>query len=728
LNWGFWHEVGIVATESYQSRLNARGVRGIATAEGLEAVGRSLGHELPQVLVWRGRNELLRDLGTDLQHQIRLVTETLPAGSARAAAAAVRAPQLDADLLRRFKAGDEALIRYASARLLRIFQDLGVFQRMGDRYDRFVLRNQLRIIPEYARLFDALLTILVNAGHLEVHGAHIVCRQTDAPPASTEPGDCDETSAQFAFLRACLDAYEDVLTGARPHTDVLFPEGSKHLVEPIYRGNRITGAYNQLTAHVAAVVAGRLHAARPERALRILEIGAGTGGTTSFLLAALAPYRDNLSYVYSDVSAAFVEHGRRSFSADHPYMEFQLLDIERDAIEQGLKVGGFDVVLAANVVHATRDILGTLWNIKPLLSRNGTLVLTEINRVHPLATMTFGLTTGWWHFQDPQLRMPHSPLLDWRRWYTALAATGFQRPAHLLLPGTAATHMEQAVIIAESDGTYLAATAPESLATTAPAPANDEPVQGQPRTGAAGVKSAPVPDRAREYVRQIFAEVLKVPAPQLGLDDTFEQHGVDSLIGMSIVSRLEQDLGPLPATLLFEHTSLARLADYLTARFPDSTPFAAAEIVNTPHHNRDASLEPGIRDYVRAVFGEVLRTEITAADEDTFEAHGVDSLIGMEILRRFERDLGPLPATLLFEHQTIAKLGAYLAEHHRVELISLFAKRADAEPMPAPQPSPTPPPTADETAPPAPAAVEKLVESLSDAEVDQLLDVLHSSA
>ena len=69
--------------------------------------------------------------------------------------------------------------------------------------------------------------------------------------------------------------------------------------------------------------------------------------------------------------------------------------------------------------------------------------------------------------------------------------------------------------------------------------------------------------QVRDYVRQIFAEVLKFRAAELDDHATFETYGIDSLVGQNIVYRMEQDLGTLPATLLFEQLTIDQLAHHL---------------------------------------------------------------------------------------------------------------------------------------------------------------------
>ncbi|TMQ14004.1 MAG: SDR family NAD(P)-dependent oxidoreductase [Deltaproteobacteria bacterium] len=83
------------------------------------------------------------------------------------------------------------------------------------------------------------------------------------------------------------------------------------------------------------------------------------------------------------------------------------------------------------------------------------------------------------------------------------------------------------------------------------------------------------PDAAA-YVRRVFAEVLRFDEHELDDRSTFEQFGIDSVIGSQIVARLSRDLGALPSTLLFEEMTIERLANRLLADQPDELAAAVA--------------------------------------------------------------------------------------------------------------------------------------------------------
>src|SRR5690606_32950358 len=108
----------------------------------------------------------------------------------------------------------------------------------------------------------------------------------------------------------------------------------------------------------------------------------------------------------------------------YKFAEFRRLDIERSPEEQGFESGGFDVVVATNVLHATSDLENTLRNVKLLLRKGGFLVLNELVQVDLFHSLTFGLLDGWWKCEDK--RQAGGPLLDEASWRELLGRVGFR--------------------------------------------------------------------------------------------------------------------------------------------------------------------------------------------------------------------------------------------------------------------------------------------------------------
>ncbi|MFF0854551.1 amino acid adenylation domain-containing protein [Streptomyces sp. NPDC003280] len=129
----------------------------------------------------------------------------------------------------------------------------------------------------------------------------------------------------------------------------------------------------------------------------------------------------------------------------------------------------------------------------------------------------------------------------------ALAGTA---PALLLAPGDPAR-----VLTALSGGTTAPA-APRPAADAAPGP----DAGAGPGSGSR--------EEAERLVLRLLARELRTPEAEITVTEPFDRYGVDSLITMSLIRGLEQHVGPLSKTLLFEHVTVRDLAAHLAAAHP----------------------------------------------------------------------------------------------------------------------------------------------------------------
>ncbi len=176
--------------------------------------------------------------------------------------------------------------------------------------------------------------------------------------------------------------------------------------------------------------------------LRILEIGAGTGGTTAGILPHLRGC--NVEYHFTDLSPHFLNRAQEQFAA-YPFVRYSTLDIEQSPAKQGF-AADYDIIIAANVLHATKNLRQALTHARSLLRRDGLLVLLEGTAPQRWVDLTFGLTDGWWRFDD-DVRSDY-PLIDEGAWRDLLAETGFGDVA------TTAPYpaLKQALIVAQTVG------------------------------------------------------------------------------------------------------------------------------------------------------------------------------------------------------------------------------------------------------------------------------------
>ncbi len=281
----------------------------------------------------------------------------------------------------------------------------------------------LGVVPGHRRLFARLLQMLAEDGVLRVQGVGYECAARLGTPASMARYDAllqrfAGVDGELSMLRRCGGALSRILRGMQDPLQLLFPGGTFAEARKLYVESPYARTYNAalataLTAAIAAVPASRR--------LRVLEIGAGTGGTTSYVLPLLPA--DRVDYTFTDLSPLFLERAGEQFGA-YTFLRRALLDIERDPAAQGFAAGQFDVVIAANVLHATSDLRQALLHARELLAPEGQLFMLEGMAPERWVDLSFGLTDGWWRFADTTLRADY-PLIGRQAWKHLLGAVGF---------------------------------------------------------------------------------------------------------------------------------------------------------------------------------------------------------------------------------------------------------------------------------------------------------------
>ena len=131
---------------------------------------------------------------------------------------------------------------------------------------------------------------------------------------------------EVILVEACLRALPEILMGRQQATDVMFPNSSMELVEGIYKGNVLSDLFNDILGEtLVACIEERLDQDTSSQ-IRILEIGAGTGGTTAGLLPKLKPFEKNIQhYCYSELSEAFLKHAQENYATQAPYLTTQIV-------------------------------------------------------------------------------------------------------------------------------------------------------------------------------------------------------------------------------------------------------------------------------------------------------------------------------------------------------------------------------------------------------------------
>ena len=173
--------------------------------------------------------------------------------------------------------------------------------------------------------------------------------------------------------------------------------------------------------------------------MKIIEVGAGTGIFTSWVMEAMTGHRHGsdigpmcASYDYTDISWSFFGDAQHKYQDYGARIQFKTLDIEKTPADQGFEHGSYDLVIAGNV-GTVEDLLRTnelmqhllgpacdpqhrgydeecaivakavRYSTSVLMARfliscsGGKLLLVEVTKIDRLGSpFIFGLLPGWW--------------------------------------------------------------------------------------------------------------------------------------------------------------------------------------------------------------------------------------------------------------------------------------------------------------------------------------------
>lgn len=273
-------------------------------------------------------------------------------------------------------------------------------------------------------------------GHFEKYGKWIALKAKEAASGNSPVlGDISDLLSLSGSERSSLIAhkysqlvkipsrapYAVAISQIRDNIEGLYT-GTVDAAQLLMEDDILPNVYSAINFDYAGYVS-LMSNSRP--ALRILEIGAGAGGTTDTILSQvvqegkLPPYS---VYTYTDVSPGFFPQARERFS-NAPNIEYKVFDVSKDPLTQGFEADSYDLILAPYVVHATPYLQQTLKNLNAVLKPDGRLLLSEPATIGTSPNFIFGTFASWWSGEaDGREWEPFVPL---SRWDADLKASGF---------------------------------------------------------------------------------------------------------------------------------------------------------------------------------------------------------------------------------------------------------------------------------------------------------------
>ncbi|MBW4084439.1 SDR family NAD(P)-dependent oxidoreductase [Paenibacillus sp. S150] len=563
MNWGYWGESGIVASEKYRKLLERQGLLPFSNTEGISIMESIVSMPYTQIIA----------------------VKTNKIYESKAGIATNRSSQPVPD--------DRALFMRTLAEEITSSTIVSDERSMAEYYEQ--LEEVLQTVPWYTEQILQQLTT-TRFEDLKPHFQ----RYIEALRSLPSPDDVGHISlkkdenytgpadAWRRMLDIALEHGPDIVREKTLAGDVIFPNGSNEIVEGIYKHNPLSEYFNQLMAElILRLVQRTVEQRRNSEPIRILEFGGGTGSTTKHVLRRLRKVSHQVEYMFTDVSPHFLFKAQQQFG-EYGFVHYHLFNLNEDTEHLREKFGPFDIILGTNAIHISRDLSATLLNLRKALTPYGHLLINELTYNHGALPVTFGLLTGWWDYKDAELRLKNSPLLSLVQWQRLLETHGFRYTTAFdyVKPLQHRTQLQH-VFVCENNGDVYRRTQEEARYEArsaklvvhkkdefSPHAASShlavQQKDSQPAEAKPMIRLSPAPgsQQLQETLISLLRQLLLIPEDEQVRSGTgFQDLGVDSLLAVQFRDLLSTEIGlKLPSTIIYDYPTIQLLSDYIMGR------------------------------------------------------------------------------------------------------------------------------------------------------------------
>ncbi len=210
------------------------------------------------------------------------------------------------------------------------------------------------------------------------------------------------------------------------------------------------------------------------------------------------------------------------------------------------------------------------------------------------------------------------------------------------------------------------------------------------------------------FIKGLLSGPVGLPEGEIDSEQEFDAYGINSVMIVELNKLFENSFGPLSKTLFFEYANVTELSEFFVDSHQDRlinilgiTP-VGKETGGPDYRNEDITrgiagaalitdkaptseitnhlvsiIEP-TQYMIKELLSEPLGLPVEDIDiEESFESYGINSVMIVELNKRFESKFGGLSKTLFFEYGNIDELSEYFIENHQDALLALLGLDMD---------------------------------------------------
>ncbi|SHO52356.1 non-ribosomal peptide synthetase [Anaerocolumna xylanovorans] len=377
------------------------------------------------------------------------------------------------------------------------------------------------------------------------------------------------------FIKESCDNHLKLLSGEVNALSLFFPKGETYIAESMYQNNPVSKYINTVTQRTLLHYVSGFD---QKRKIKILEIGAGIGGTTAEIFEELGNY--NVEYTFTDVTDLFLTNARKLYGG-FDYIKYSMLDINSDFQIQGYEYGYYDIVIAANVLHDAVNLDKTIGYISNILDKEGLLFLVEATRNLRSQMSSVGFIEGFSSYEDER-KKTNKPLLDKEGWNRVLSANGMKNVRAYPVSEKIEDSIWQSLIISQNGygrinvrpdfiRNTIAGKLPEHMIPVRYLRINEIPLSNNGKVNKKlllkiddnkiyHIHEQPKNDMEKMLV-EIWREVLN--KNEIGVKDDFFELGGDSLKAISIIAKTENQGYELKIADLYNNRTIEKIENVI---------------------------------------------------------------------------------------------------------------------------------------------------------------------